>query len=109
MDYTKFYIRVVKITEKGPKSDILLKGEYNINSSYQIILPPNYYSSGYYERMTDSNWDDLPRIYHVSNLKILCMNKVLNWLSSSNQDDIKLKKPHLSILPNNLRKYVLDE
>lgn len=26
----------------------------------QLILPKSFYSKGFYERQTDSNWDDLP-------------------------------------------------
>ena len=41
---------------------VLQRGEYQENG-HQIKLPPNHYSRGFYERMSDGNWNDLKWLY----------------------------------------------
>jgi len=41
---------------------ILYPGEYQTDG-HQIKLPPNYYSRGYFERISDGNWNDLKWLY----------------------------------------------
>ena len=53
-------IKVVFTNDNGAYRTILKNGEYQILENGQIKLPENYYSAGYYERITDSNWVDLP-------------------------------------------------
>tara|TARA_A100001037_G_C14802155_1_gene479392 strand:- start:106 stop:333 length:228 start_codon:yes stop_codon:yes gene_type:complete len=56
------YIRVVKITQNGPRRTLLHKEICSINNFGQIILPKDYYSAGYYERLTDDHWENLPNL-----------------------------------------------
>jgi hypothetical protein len=52
-------INVVKITSNGPRKTTLNSTQYITNSCGQITLPNNFYSAGYYGRITDANWSDL--------------------------------------------------
>ena len=55
-------IDVVILTPNGPRRATLDRTEYIVNDEGQITLPAGYYSSGYYERMTDSRWIDIPEL-----------------------------------------------
>ena len=52
-------INVVKITSNGPRKTTLNSTQYTTNSLGQITLPEHFYSAGYYERITDANWQTL--------------------------------------------------
>lgn len=53
-------IKVVYTGLSQPHRDVLYPNEYQKNSAGKIILPVNYYSMGYYERLTDISWSSLP-------------------------------------------------
>ena len=62
-------IKVVKITDNGPQRTILKKGEYKYDSG-KITLPKGFYSAGYYERLTDGDWNKLPELIEKDSSKI---------------------------------------
>lgn len=45
------------------------------NSSGQFILPTDVYSCGYFERVTDGSWDELPWI-SAEDLAVIMQNAV---------------------------------
>ena len=47
---------------------ILTKDQYKTLESGQIKLPENYYSSGYYERISGCNWNELPELIETDTL-----------------------------------------
>ena len=53
-------LKVVYTYNNKPYRKILKKGEYEILKDGKIKLPKNHFSAGYYERLTDSDWKDLP-------------------------------------------------
>lgn len=55
-------IKVVKIINNEPYRTILKKGEYKKNKNGQIILPKDYYSCGYFERISSRDWYELPEL-----------------------------------------------
>ena len=55
-------IKVVKIINNEPYRTILKKGEYKKNKNGQIILPKDYYSCGYFERISSRDWSKLPEL-----------------------------------------------
>ena len=55
-------IKVVKIINNEPYRTILKKGEYKKNKNGQIILHKNYYSCGYFERISSRDWSKLPEL-----------------------------------------------
>ena len=59
-------LKVVYTYNNKPYRKILKKGEYEILKDGKIKLPKNHFSAGYYERLTDSDWIDLPILENVS-------------------------------------------
>ena len=55
-------IKVVKIINNEPYRTILKKGEYKKNKNGQIILPKDYYSCGYFQRISSRDWSKLPEL-----------------------------------------------
>ena len=49
---------------------ILTKNQYKRTESGQIKLPDNYYSAGYYERISDCNWNELPELIETDTINI---------------------------------------
>ena len=62
-------LKVVYTYNNKPYRKILKKGEYEILKDGKIKLPKNHFSAGYYERLTDSDWKDLPILENVSDTK----------------------------------------
>ena len=62
-------LKVVYTYNNKPYRKILKKGEYVLLKDGKIKLPKNHFSAGYYERLTESNWDDLPILENVSDTK----------------------------------------
>ena len=52
-------VKAVCILNRRIYRTLLYPNQYQRLNSWQIQLPPNYYSRGYYERMSDKSWDDL--------------------------------------------------
>tara|TARA_A100001015_G_C14760374_1_gene621169 strand:- start:150 stop:527 length:378 start_codon:yes stop_codon:yes gene_type:complete len=89
-------IRVI-VTNPRLGKTILYPGEYKFNSKkFQYVLPLNMVSFAYYNRIIDSDWDDIPEYFRVINLRILCQERLRNMI---NQE--KYSKSVLSILPKN--------
>ena len=103
-------LNVVKIVKnKGTYRTTIKEGtgkdDYKLNEYRQYILPPDYYSAGYYERLTDGNYNDLPELPKpkVESLQNISTNIVSNLVESNNLNDT-----HLNILPHQLKKKVLN-
>ena len=50
------FIKVVKRTDKGLFKHLLNKKNIKTNKSGQIILPDEYYSAGWYEKLIGINY-----------------------------------------------------
>lgn len=53
-------MRVVHTGSNGPSKAVAIG--VTEKEKYQYTLPPDTYSAGYYERLTDGNWNDLKEI-----------------------------------------------
>lgn len=52
-------LNVVYMAKDGPLKMVLSINDIKTNESGQYLLPPNFYSAGYYERMCNMKWEDL--------------------------------------------------
>lgn len=68
-------IKVVKIINNEPYRTILKKGEYKKNKNGQIILPKDYYSCGYFERISSRDWSKLPELIEKPKTKLKTESK----------------------------------
>ena len=76
-----------------------------VNKYGQYILPSDYCSAGYYERLTNGKYINLPELPKpkVESLQNISTNIVSNLVESNNLNDT-----HLNILPHQLKKKVLN-
>ena len=68
-------IKVVKIINSEPYRTILKKGEYEKNKKGQIFLPKDYYSCGFFERISGRDWSKLPKLIEKPKAKVKTESK----------------------------------
>ena len=61
--------KVVFMSDKGTFKAMLNDSQVKKGERGQVILPDNFYSKGYFERMSDGNWDSLPELNFFVPLK----------------------------------------
>lgn len=72
-------VKVVVSTSNGLFKTIIGSEKYKKNNIGQIVLPKGYYSAGFYERLTDSDWNTLSWLDGIS----------MDYFENEDEDDEK--------------------